>query len=175
VNNLKKIERAINFIENNLKEDINLDSVALEACCFKFHFHRLFKVVAGENVFDYIRRRRLFFAAGEILNSQRKISAIALDYMFESPEAFARSFKKAFQITPSEYRKNKTRKIHTGRIKLSLDRLRHYTRAISIQPDFTTIDEIELVGKQVCISKDNYQPLIDVWLQIKSLQKDNCL
>ena len=80
MNNLEKLERAITFIESNLKEDINLDSIAFEACCSKYHFHRMFKAVAGENVFQYIRKRRLFFASEEILKTRDKIATIASDF-----------------------------------------------------------------------------------------------
>ncbi len=171
MNNLEKIERAINFIENNLKEYIHLDAIAFEACSSKFHFHRIFQIATGETVFNYIRKRRLSEAADEILNTKLKIWEVANNYQFESPEAFSRSFKKAYGKTPTDYRHDGHKQIYFGRVKLSDKRLKHYQSNLTLEPDIREIGELTLSGRKLAINKGNIKKLIDTLYEIDSIQK----
>ncbi len=53
---------------------------------------------------DYLRQRSLAFALKEVQDSKKRLLEIALDYGFSSHEAFSRSFKEAYGVTPSQYR-----------------------------------------------------------------------
>ncbi len=171
MNNLEKIKRAIRFIEDNLKEDIHLDSIACEACSSKFHFHRIFQIATGETVFDYIRKRRLTEAADEILNTNLKIWEIANNYQFESPEAFSRSFKKAYGTTPTGYREKGTGHIYFGRVKLTDKRLKHYQLNLTLEPEIREIGELILSGRKLSVNKGNIEELISTLHLIDSIQK----
>ncbi len=170
MNNLDKIGNAINFIENNLKEDIHLDKIASEACCSKYHFHRLFQQATGETTFNYIRKRRLSESAKDILNTNLKIWEIANEYQFGSIEAFSRSFVKAFGKTPTEYRKKQKRQIYFGRVRLSTIRLKHYSSNINLEPEIRELDNLYLAGRKLAINKDNIDELIAAWYEIKANQ-----
>jgi len=98
-------KRAIKFIEENLKEEIYVDDVAREAFCSQFHFTRIFLELTGETPGAYLRKRRLTEAANDILCG-RNIIEVAFDYHFNSQEAFTRSFKDYFSITPGLYKRN---------------------------------------------------------------------
>lgn len=100
-----KLQEALNYIEEHIKEDISLEELA--SLCFysDHHFHRIFQSIVGIPVTDYIRKRKLSVAAREIIESDKKIVDIALDYGFNSHETFSRAFKRIFDITPSAYRK----------------------------------------------------------------------
>lgn len=55
---------------------------------------------------DYILKRRLYFAACELVqNSEKSISEIAQDYGYSEQSAFSRAIKREYQKTPSEIRK----------------------------------------------------------------------
>lgn len=57
---------------------------------------------------DYIRKRRIYFAACELVSHQDKpITDIALDYGYSDQSAFSRAVKKEYGNTPAEIRKNK--------------------------------------------------------------------
>jgi AraC family transcriptional regulator len=99
------INRAIDYIENNLTQTIALDQVAAVAGYSRFHFDRLFLIRLGETPARYIRKRRLSEAACELVISKKSILDIALDYQFQSQEAFTRSFKKMLSLSPAAYRK----------------------------------------------------------------------
>ena len=72
----------------------------------EFYTTRKFKEILGIQFREYLRNRKLAFALKEVRDSKRCILDIALDYGFSSHEAFTRAFKKAYGITPSDYRNN---------------------------------------------------------------------
>ena len=104
---IEPINRAINYIESNLTEAISLEDVSAVAGYSLFHFSRLFLELIGETPGDYIRKRRLSEAARELVSSRKSILDIALDYQFQSQEAFSRSFKRLFRASPGIYRKKR--------------------------------------------------------------------
>lgn len=65
---------------------------------------RKFKEISGMHFRDYLRQRSLAFALKEVQDSKKRLLEIALDYGFSSHEAFSRSFKEAYGVTPSQYR-----------------------------------------------------------------------
>ncbi|WBW96695.1 helix-turn-helix domain-containing protein [Oceanirhabdus sp. W0125-5] len=101
----KKLQKSLDYIEEHIKEDISLED--LSALCYysTHHYHRVFQSVIGIPVTDYIRKRKLSVAAKEIIETDKKIIDIAMDYGFNSHETFSRAFKRIFDITPNAYRK----------------------------------------------------------------------
>jgi len=72
----------------------------------EFYVSRKFKEISGMQFREYLRLRRLAFALKRLRDTDEGILDIALDYGFSSNEAFARAFRDAYGITPSEYRRN---------------------------------------------------------------------
>lgn len=85
------IQRAIDFIEDNICDDLSAEVISSQAYLSSFHFQRLFSVVCGVSVGEYIRNRRLTLAGLEIGRSDKKIIDIAFKYGYESPESFSQS------------------------------------------------------------------------------------
>lgn len=104
------IQKAIDYIEAHLTEQIDYESAAKEAYSSSFHFQRVFGILCGYTLGDYIRMRRLSLAAEELLQTDDKIIDIALKYGYDSPESFSRAFTRFHGITPTEAR-------HGGNIK----------------------------------------------------------
>jgi AraC family transcriptional regulator len=102
LNYRKEIEKCIEFIENNIKEDIAIEEVANQSGYSVFHFCRVFSLCNGVSVMEYIRGRRLSLAASELFNG-RKIIDIALDYGFETQSGFTKAFRKAYGYSPTQY------------------------------------------------------------------------
>ena len=98
----KIIGKAVRFIKDNLKEDISVEDVARNSGYSLFHFTRIFLELTDETPGSYLRKLRLEEAAREIL-AGKSILDTALDYHFGSQEAFTRSFKTHFRITPGRY------------------------------------------------------------------------
>ncbi|MBD0379648.1 AraC family transcriptional regulator [Paenibacillus sedimenti] len=101
---LKKLNEAVNYIENNLTHEIDLKEAARLSMCSEYHFTRMFSFLAGVTLSEYIRRRRLSLAAFELTNSSIRIIDIAVKYGYNSPDSFARAFQNLHGITPSDAR-----------------------------------------------------------------------
>ncbi|MBW5447155.1 helix-turn-helix domain-containing protein [Cohnella sp. CFH 77786] len=105
----RRIQKTIDHIEARLDEPLTLRGLAETAGFSDFHFHRVFQSMVGDSVMEYVRKRRLARAAGDLSDPDRRIVDIALDYGFQTHETFTRAFKKMFGMTPGEYRKRNIR------------------------------------------------------------------
>lgn len=103
---LTGIQNAINYIEEHLTGEIDYDEVAKEAACSSFYFQRIFSILCGMTLGDYIRNRRLTLAGNELRAADNKVLDIALKYGYESPESFTRAFSRFHGVTPSEAKKD---------------------------------------------------------------------
>ena len=108
MNWISSLQKAIDYVEEHITEKIDYEKVAKEACSSAFHFQRIFGIMCGITLGDYIRMRRLTLAAQEIMNTDKKIIDIALDYGYDSPESFTRAFSKFHGVTPTEVRSGAT-------------------------------------------------------------------
>lgn len=95
------IQKAIQYIEDNLTEELNIDDIAAKAYVSSFHFQRIFSSLCGFTAGEYIRSRRLTAAAQELSRSDAKIIDIALKYGYESHDSFTRAFTKFHGVSPS--------------------------------------------------------------------------
>jgi AraC family transcriptional regulator len=102
---IEHINCAIDHIEKSLAQPLTIRETAQAAGYSRFHFDRLFLAMTGETPGRYIRKRRLTEAARELVTSRKRLLDIALDYQFDSQEAFTRAFKRMFRISPGAYRR----------------------------------------------------------------------
>lgn len=167
MNYLEQLEKAVIFIENNLHEDLRVDVVAGTAGYSYYHFHRVFEAVLGETVGNYIRSRRLCRAAGDLLYTDKRILDIAMDYQFDSQEAFNRAFKKAYKVSPGVYRKNRIDAIVGGKKELNRLRLKHLSEGMTIQPVIREIGPVMLIGFRGKSSLKNNK-LFSMWNSFNS-------
>lgn len=141
-----RIKKSIHFIESNLTHHLSLETVAEHVSVSKYHFAREFKVLTGDKIGDYIRRRRITQSASDLITTPNLIIEIAEKYQFESQEAYTRSFKNVFQITPNAYRKNGIHQLTFKRNELSAERIRHLQHSISLKPEVLNLNTRKLVG-----------------------------
>ena len=91
-------------IKNKRDESITLNHLAKRFGYSEFHLSRKFKEISGMRFREYLRYRKLAFALKALRDTQCGILEIALNYGFSSHEAFSRAFKKAYGMTPAQYR-----------------------------------------------------------------------
>ena len=116
------IQRAIDYVEAHLTDDIDYEAAAREAASSVFHFQRMFSMLVGYTLGDYIRMRRLSLAADELHRTNGKIIDIALRYGYDTPESFSRAFARFHGITPTEARRGgKIKSFSRLSVKLILD------------------------------------------------------
>jgi AraC family transcriptional regulator len=101
----ERVYHAMNHMSRNLESDMSLEEIAGAAGFSAFHFHRIFKAVAGENVAEFARRLRLELAANRLLSKPREsITSVAVSCGFSSSQNFAKAFRQAYGKTPGMYR-----------------------------------------------------------------------
>ena len=100
-----RINRAFQFIDENLQGDLSLSSVSEVAFYSPYHFHRVFKFVTGETLNEYVTRQRIERSAADLLHTNLKSTEIAHKYGFSDDSSFSRAFKKYFGDSPSAFKK----------------------------------------------------------------------
>jgi AraC family transcriptional regulator len=143
---LQTVEKALLFIEENLKRRIALEDIADAANLSQWYFHRVFRVLTGFCVADYLRRRRICEASHELLYGSKPIRQIAKDYQFESQQAFTRSFREISGVSPGRFRKTIAPTVRFPA--LSLDKSYKHLRkgATMMKPSFRHMDAFTVVG-----------------------------
>ena len=110
MDNTANIQRAIDYIEEHLDDKIDYVEVAKCAYSSSYHFQRVFGILCGMTLGEYIRRRRLSRAAGDLLAGERALD-VALKYGYESSESFSRAFQRFHGALPSQVKRGYPAKI----------------------------------------------------------------
>jgi AraC family transcriptional regulator len=103
---LEHLNRAMEQIDRNLTGEIDVAELARIAMTSEYHFRRLFSMLAGMPLSEYVRRRRLTVAGAEVLDGERTLLDIAVRYGYTSGEAFARAFRSMHGVGPGEARRD---------------------------------------------------------------------
>ena len=98
------IQNAINYIEDHITQELDYAQIAKESFSSSFHFQRVFSILCGYTLGEYIRNRRLTLAGIELANTHTKVIDVAYKYGYDNPESFAKAFQKFHGITPSQAR-----------------------------------------------------------------------
>ena len=92
------------YIHENLHADLDFQHLAEVACLSPFHFHRLYRAVAGETVAATLARLRLHGAAVALTKTDRPLATIARGAGYGSISAFSRAFSQANGEAPTRFR-----------------------------------------------------------------------
>lgn len=102
----RDIQKIIEYIELNLLDlDLDCEKVAKEFYLSSSQIQVLFSTMCEYSISEYIRNRRLYLAALELVNTKDRIIDIAAKYGYETPDGFARAFQKYHKASPSQIRK----------------------------------------------------------------------
>ncbi|MGC5020874.1 AraC family transcriptional regulator [Micromonospora sp. DT47] len=102
---LERLNEAMGYVERHLDQPIEVAELARIAVTSEYHLRRLFSALAGMPLSEYLRRRRLTVAAGEVLAGERTLLDIAVRYGYGSTEAFTRAFRAVHGVGPGEARR----------------------------------------------------------------------
>jgi AraC family transcriptional regulator len=94
------MQKAIDYIEDNILEELDCTDIASAAFVSEFHFQRAFSMLCGCTVGEYIRSRRLSLAGAELASSRARVIDVALKYGYDTPESFAKAFTRFHGVTP---------------------------------------------------------------------------
>ena len=98
---LEGLQSALNYIEEHLTDEVDVHDVAARAYVSAFHFQRIFSALCGMPLGEYVRFRRLTLAAQDMTRGMKVIDA-AVKYGYDSPDAFARAFRRFHGVLPSQ-------------------------------------------------------------------------
>lgn len=98
---LSHMNRAMAYIEAHLDDDISYGKIAQIALCSEYHFMRMFSLLSGISLAEYIRRRRLTLAAFDLKTSDMRVIDVAVKYGYTSADSFSRAFYSMHGILPS--------------------------------------------------------------------------
>jgi AraC family transcriptional regulator len=95
------------YIEKNLKNNLSLEQISHHLYISRFYMDRIFSAITGHKLMNYVTGRKLMSSLNELLNTEMRILDIAQEYGFNFEYSYIRAFKRAFHITPGEYRRVK--------------------------------------------------------------------
>ena len=101
---IEGFQASIDYIEQNLTEELDIGKIAKKAALSSFYYQRIFGAMCGMTVGEYIRERRMTLAAQELAGSDCKVIDIALKYGYDSPDSFTKAFQRFHGITPAQAR-----------------------------------------------------------------------
>lgn len=117
------VQQAINYIEDNITEKLDIEEIAARSFSSSYHFQRVFSILCGYTIGEYIRNRRLSLAGSELQRGKIKVIDAAVKYGYESPDSFAKAFHKFHGVTPSQAKSDSIKLKNFSRlsIKVSLE------------------------------------------------------
>ena len=100
----KLFNKVKSYITDNLKEDLNLESIAHNFNLSPYYFSRTFKEVMGCNLTDYINTIRIKKAKELLIENKMSIKEIGYSVGYSDPNYFSKVFKKYEGYSPKEYK-----------------------------------------------------------------------
>lgn len=114
------IQNAVDYIEQHLTEELSYEEIARQSFSSPFHFQRVFSILCGYTLGEYIRCRRLTLAGTELATEKKKVIDVAYKYGYDTPESFAKAFRQFHGITPSQARGDGARLKSFSRLTLKI-------------------------------------------------------
>lgn len=99
-----RVQRVMIQIDQHLDRPWDLNALAEVACLSPYHFHRVFQHCTGESPHQHLYRRRMEHAARRLNASSARITDIAFDVGYDSPNAFCKAFRNWWGRPPRRFR-----------------------------------------------------------------------
>lgn len=134
------------YIDAHLREELSVSGVCARYRMSPWELQRAFRALTMDSIGNYIRTRRLSLAADLIAGDENmKMIDVALEVGFGSPEAFTRSFKDHYGVTPLKWRDGERKSVHTKRKPMTEEKLSRLANGIQ-GPQIIEMPETTFVG-----------------------------
>lgn len=137
----KNLNEMIDYIENNLKNDIDYKNLAKIVGVNEYTIGRIFPVLFGVTLSEYIRKRKLTLAGRDLVQNNMKIIDVAMSYGYDSATAFSRAFFKFHGIKPSELKGNSSKLKYYPKLKVEIPKIDK-----EIEYEIIELEEMDLYG-----------------------------
>lgn len=100
-----QVTRVTDYMRAALDREIRLDDLAALVAMSRFHFCTAFRLATGQTPHDWLTALRMAEARRLLADATLPVTQIALAVGYQTPSAFAASFRKHAGTTPSEFRR----------------------------------------------------------------------
>ncbi|KIC51355.1 AraC family transcriptional regulator [Tateyamaria sp. ANG-S1] len=143
----RRVERVIDVILANPSHPFTVKDLAAQAAFSEFHFHRVFKAIAGESVAQCIIRLRLEAAASALVYQPKTpLTQIALECGFSDSAHLSKAFRKAHGCSPTQFRKDHPKGFRIRRIGKARPKARDYPGDMNVTVDIQTMPKRTLAS-----------------------------
>lgn len=143
-NNLNKM---IDYIEENIDQDIDYQKLSRMVGINMSTLQRLFPLISGISITEYIRKRRLTLAGKDLVQNKMKVIDVAVKYRYNSATAFSRAFLRFHGIKPTEVKKT-SKLVYYPKLEFKIPVIEE-----EMQYEVTTMDSFSIYG--IGIKTDN--------------------
>lgn len=166
----KIIIEAIDYIMNNLTEELTVEKIANHCHYSKYYFNRMFKESVGESVYSFIKRQRVQSSAFRIANYKKtSITEISCEYGYSSSN-YSSMFKKHYGVSPAKFKRSRNKsRVFTDGKEYYADLTDESYEEIESRMKIVNIDDFEVVFKRYI---GNYHNLYDYWTDFIDCHKD---
>ncbi|SFT04632.1 AraC family transcriptional regulator [Marininema halotolerans] len=171
---IESLQRAIDYMEDHLLEDITIERIAAQANVSPYHFQRTFNVLTDISIGEYLRRRRLTLAAKELTHTSCKIIDLAYKYGYDTPEAFSKAFRRHHGITPRDARKGTGKLTSYNRLVIQV----HLKGADPVKHRIVEKEAFDAVGMKrtfSLVNEENLSEIPEFWNDVHEDGTDNRL
>lgn len=166
------ISKVIDYIEDNITQELTMQDIAKQAMISPFYFQKGFAMLCNFTVGEYIKKRRLTLAAIELISTEKRIVEIALKYGYDSPDSFTKAFTRFHGATPTSVRKGESmmRTFASLTIKLTLEGGYTMDYKITSKEEFTVIGMSKVLGYDKAATE-----VPDLWAKYHQTGKDDLI
>jgi AraC-like DNA-binding protein len=97
------LAHVVDYIKKNIRENLQLEGLAAQACMSKAHFLRVFKIELGLTPMEFVMKERLKLTKNYLLMGDFQVLEVSLVWGFNDLTNFIRVFKREFQVTPKVF------------------------------------------------------------------------
>ncbi|TDL31059.1 AraC family transcriptional regulator [Jeotgalibacillus sp. S-D1] len=165
MNWIQSLQASIDYMEDHLLEEIQLEKVAQQAKVSPFHFQRMFLLLTDMSVGEYVRKRRLTLAAHELVREDVKIIDAALKFGYHTPESFSKAFKKQHGLSPKDAKSGKGKLKFYNRLVIQVT-LRGET---AMNVEMIEKGPVQIVGLKQdlrCVNGENLIRIPKIWERV---------
>ena len=102
----ESLKKSIEYMEENLLQNIGADDVADQVHMSSFYLQKGFKIMTGYSIGEYLRCRRLYLAALDVIADKEKVIDLAYKYGYDTPESFTKAFSRFHGVSPMQLKSN---------------------------------------------------------------------
>lgn len=143
------MSKTIDYIEENISAPLTVSGISSQFYLSEYHFDRLFRVLVGQSLKQYVLGRKLTLALARLKDSDDSIIDIAMDFGYEYPEVFSRAFKKQFGVSPKTFRTEKPKVAVVEKASVVPRDMVNYQGGLTLKAVYIQLEPLVLEGVAV--------------------------